>query len=64
VKTLELLPPLVAASDIRPFLVEALRTPVFDSHVIKEITKARKDQIARKLMHLESRRVMVTTDRM
>ncbi|KAG2140140.1 hypothetical protein DEU56DRAFT_798886 [Suillus clintonianus] len=63
VETLQLLPPLVTARDVRPFLQEALRAPIFDSHVIRDIHKARNEQVARKLMLLESRRVRVTDSR-
>jgi hypothetical protein len=49
VETLQLLPPLVTARDVRPFLQEALRAPIFDSHVIRDIHKARSEQVARKL---------------
>jgi hypothetical protein len=64
VETLQLLPPLVTAQDVRTFLIEALRTPIFDAHVIREINKARNDQVARKLMLLETKRVKVTDSRM
>jgi hypothetical protein len=64
VETLQLLPPLVTAHDVRPFLQEALRAPIFDSHVVRDIHKARNEQVARKLMLLESRRVRVTDSRM
>ncbi|KAG2145393.1 uncharacterized protein EDB93DRAFT_1288619 [Suillus bovinus] len=63
VETLQLLPPLVTAHDVRPFLQEALRAPIFDSHVIRNIHKAQNEQVARKLMLLESRRVRVTDSR-
>lgn len=64
VETLQLLPPLVSAQDVRAFLQQALRSPVFDSHVVREVNKTRSEQIARKLMILESRRVKVTDSRM
>ena len=64
VETLQLLPPLVTADDIRPFLIDSLRTPVFDTRVVREISKARNDQLARRLMALQSRRVKVTDSRM
>ena len=64
VETLQLLPPLVSAQDVRAFLQQALRSPVFDSHVVREVNKARSEQVARKLMILESRRVKVTDSRM
>ncbi|KIJ67051.1 hypothetical protein HYDPIDRAFT_174307 [Hydnomerulius pinastri MD-312] len=63
IETLQLLPPLVSAQDVRPFLQQALRAPVFDSCVVKEITHARSEGVARKLMVLESRRVKVTDSR-
>lgn len=63
VETLQLLPPLVSAQDVRAFLQQALRSPVFDSHVVREVNKARSEQVARKLMILESRRVKVTDSR-
>jgi hypothetical protein len=64
VETLQLLPPLVTAQDVRTFLIEALRVPLFDTSVVREINKARNDQAARKLMLLQSKRVKVTDSRM
>ena len=64
VEVLQLLPPLVTARDVQPFLLEALRAPVFDTNVIREIHKARKNQLSRKLMVLQSNRVKVTDSRM
>jgi Vam6/Vps39-like protein vacuolar protein sorting-associated protein 39 len=64
VETIQLLPPLVTTDDIRPFLIEALRTPVFDTRVIREMSKSRNDQLSRRLMALQSRRVKVTDSRM
>ena len=64
VETLQLLPPLVTADDIRPFLIDSLRIPVFDTRVVREINKARNDQLSRRLMALQSRRVKVTDSRM
>jgi len=63
VETLQLLPPLVTADDIRPFLIDSLRTPVFDTRIVREISRARNDQLARRLMALQSRRVKVTDSR-
>ena len=60
---LELVPPLVTAQDIRPFLIDALRAPLFDSHVVRHIHKARSEQVAKKLMSLQSRRVRITDTR-
>ncbi|KAI0067184.1 hypothetical protein BV25DRAFT_1959388 [Artomyces pyxidatus] len=62
-EALQLLPPLVGAQDVRAFLIEALRSPVFDTKVIRDISKARNEQVARKLMYLESNRVKVTDSR-
>lgn len=64
IETLQLLPPLVSTKDIRAFLVEALRAPLFNIRVIREISKTRNDQLARKLMQLEVRRVAITDSRM
>ena len=64
VETLQLLPSLVSAQDVRAFLQQVLRSPVFDSHVVREVNKAWSEQVARKLMILESRRVKVTDSRM
>lgn len=64
VETLQLLPPLVTAQDVRRLLIEALRTPIFDTAVNRYIGKARAELVARKLMVLQSRRVKVTDSRM
>jgi hypothetical protein len=64
IETLQLLPPLVSTEDVRPFLVEALRAPVFDTRVIREINKSRNDQLTNKLTRLEVRRVVVSDSRM
>ncbi|KAF8207076.1 hypothetical protein K438DRAFT_1713917 [Mycena galopus ATCC 62051] len=63
VDTLQLLPPLVTTQDIRTFLIGALRTPVFDTRVIRNLSKARGDQVDRKLMALQTQRVKVTDSR-
>ncbi|KAK0193482.1 vacuolar sorting protein 39 domain 1-domain-containing protein [Armillaria mellea] len=63
VETLKLLPPLVTAEDIRTFLVDALRAPIFDNRVLKGISKARNDQLSRRLMVLQTKRVKVTDSR-
>ncbi|KAF8127072.1 hypothetical protein EV363DRAFT_1518382 [Boletus edulis] len=63
IETLQLLPPLVNAHDVRPFLVQALRAPVFENCVIREVNLARKEDVERQLMQLESRRVKVTDSR-
>ena len=64
VETLQLLPPLVTAHDVQTFLLEALRVPIFDTRVIREINKSRNDQLARELMILQAKRVKVTDSRM
>lgn len=64
VETLKLLPPLVTAQDVRAFLVEALRAPVFDARVVKGISQARNEHLDRRLLALQSRRVKVTDSRM
>ncbi|KAF9007557.1 hypothetical protein BDQ17DRAFT_1350883 [Cyathus striatus] len=62
-ETLDLLPPLVSAEDVRAFLYEALRAPIFDTQVVRNISKARNDQLARRLMLLQTKRVKVTDSR-
>lgn len=64
VETLQILPPLVTAKDVRAFLVEALRTPIFHTRVSREVAKTRTEQVGRKLMYLEAKRVKVTDSRM
>ncbi|KAF8896557.1 vacuolar sorting protein 39 domain 2-domain-containing protein [Infundibulicybe gibba] len=63
VEILELLPPLVAAENIRTFLIGALRAPIFDTHVVRAVSKARDEQLARRLMGLQAKRVKVTDSR-
>ncbi|KZT73130.1 hypothetical protein DAEQUDRAFT_722252 [Daedalea quercina L-15889] len=63
VETLDLLPPLVTARDVQAFLKEALRAPIFDTHVVREVAKARKDEVNRRLTSLQMRRVKVTDSR-
>ncbi|KAF7375244.1 Rab guanyl-nucleotide exchange factor [Mycena sanguinolenta] len=62
-ETSHLLPPLVTTQDIRTFLFGALRAPVFDTRVIRNLSKARGDQVDRKLMALQTQRVKVTDSR-
>ncbi|TFK62037.1 hypothetical protein BDN72DRAFT_933557 [Pluteus cervinus] len=62
-ETLSLLPPLVTAQDVKAFLLEAMRAPIFDMQVAKNISKAHRDNTARKLMVLQTRRVKVTDSR-
>ena len=64
VEALKLLPPLVKTKDLKEFLVDAMRTPVFDTRVIRGISKARNEQVARRLAGLQARRVKVTDSRM
>ncbi|EKM58191.1 uncharacterized protein PHACADRAFT_171437 [Phanerochaete carnosa HHB-10118-sp] len=64
VETLQILPPLVPAQDVQRFLIEALRAPIFDTRVVREVNKARDEQVARRLMYLQSKRVKVTDSRM
>lgn len=52
------------AKDVKEFLVESLRVPRFDARVIREIAKARRDDVATRLMVLEERRVKVVDSRM
>lgn len=63
-ETLKLLPPLVTACDVREFLLESLRAPLFDARIIREVSKARNEQVSRKLAALQARRVKVTDSRM
>jgi len=63
VETLHLLPPMVTAQDLNAFLCEALREPVFDTRVAREIWKARSEQVASKLIGLQTKRVKVTDSR-
>ncbi|KAJ7052608.1 hypothetical protein C8F01DRAFT_1170573 [Mycena amicta] len=63
VATLELLPPLVSTQDVGKFLIKALHAPVFDTRVVKNLSKARGDQVDRLLMSLQTRRVKVTDSR-
>ncbi|KAF8333851.1 hypothetical protein F5887DRAFT_991627 [Amanita rubescens] len=62
-ETLKLLPPLVTACDVREFLLESIRAPLFDARVIREVSKARNEQVSRKLAALQARRVKVTDSR-
>ena len=49
---------------MQAFLVEALRATVFDRKVISSVAKARDEQVARRLMILQAKRVKVTDSRM
>ncbi|THV01026.1 hypothetical protein K435DRAFT_718392 [Dendrothele bispora CBS 962.96] len=63
VEALELLPPMVTIEDIRTFLIEGLKIPKFDTSVTRHIHRARSDQVSRKLLTLQARRVKVTDSR-
>ena len=52
------------ARDVKEFLIESLRVPRFDTRVIREIAKARRDDVATRLMVLEERRVKIVDSRM
>jgi len=62
-QTIQLLPPLVPAGAIQAFLTEALRQPRFDTRLLREVCKARDEELARKLITLQSRRVRVDDTR-
>jgi len=61
--TLDILPPLITAKDVRQFLIEVLRIPTLDSTIQREIWKSRKQSVSEQLGLLESRRVKVTDSR-
>ncbi|KAF8637825.1 hypothetical protein AX16_010742 [Volvariella volvacea WC 439] len=63
VETLELLPPLVTVKDVSAFSLDALRMPIFDTMVMKNVAKAHNDNVARRLMLLQTKRVKVTDSR-
>lgn len=63
-ETLQLLPPLVTAQDVQAFLREALRPPIFDTRVRREVVKAHKEDLELRLMYLQTKRVKVTDSRM
>ena len=52
------------ARDVKEFLIESLRVPRFDTRVIREIAKARRDDVGTRLMVLEERRVKIVDSRM
>ena len=62
--TLDLLPPLCTAQDVRQFLIEVLRIPTFETMVQRELWNSRKQQVSGHLAALESRRVKITDSRM
>ncbi|KIY43844.1 hypothetical protein FISHEDRAFT_67630 [Fistulina hepatica ATCC 64428] len=63
IQTLELLPPLVTAKDVRTFLAASLRSPVMDSRIIRHISKARNEEISHKLVYAQTKRVKITDTR-
>ncbi|TFL04184.1 hypothetical protein BDV98DRAFT_591033 [Pterulicium gracile] len=62
-EALDLIPPLVTVQEVQTFLKDALHAPVFDSRVITEISRARDEQVSRRLMILQSKRVKVVDSR-
>lgn len=63
VETLQLLPPLVTASDLRTFLHTALRAQRVDARIERELWLARSQQADRRVAALHTRRVRVTDSR-
>ena len=63
-QTIKLLPPLVPAGALKEFLVEAVRQPTFDTSVVREVARARSEEVARRLVGLQERRVKVDETRM
>lgn len=63
-QTIQLLPPLVSAGSVKEFLCEALRQPKFDTRVVRNIWKARSEEVSRKLVALQERRVRIDDTRM
>jgi hypothetical protein len=64
VETLQLLPPLITASDVSEYLCEALRSPRIHVRLERELWKARSDQVSQQLMAFESKRVKITEGRL
>ena len=64
-EALALIPPLVTVREVQTFLTAALRrTPLFDSSVVRAVSKARDEAMQRRVMIKESRRVKVVDSRM
>jgi len=64
---LELLPPLVTMQEIRSFLTRTLRDGtrrVHERKVMKSLISARKEEVERVVMGLETKRVRITDQRM
>lgn len=63
-ETIKLLPPLVPAGALKEFLIDAVRQPVFDTRVVREVGKARSEEVARRLVAQQERRVRIDDSRM
>jgi Vam6/Vps39-like protein vacuolar protein sorting-associated protein 39 len=63
-EAIKLLPPMVPAGALKKFLIEAVRQPIFDTRVVREVAKARKEGVERRLVALQERRVKVDDSRM
>ncbi|GJJ08147.1 hypothetical protein Clacol_002355 [Clathrus columnatus] len=63
IETLNLLPPMIPAQDLKAFLKDALREPIFDTRVVREIWNNRDHQISSALVGLQARRVKITDSR-
>jgi hypothetical protein len=64
---LELLPPLVTMEDVQSFFVKTLRDGFAkknEGRVVRSLTRARKEEVERVLMGLQTKRVRVTDQRM
>lgn len=64
---LDLLPPLVSISDVRPFFINTLREEhrrKLEGRVVRQLGKGRKEEVEGMLMGLEVKRVRVTDQRM
>ncbi|KAH7097488.1 hypothetical protein BKA62DRAFT_716172 [Auriculariales sp. MPI-PUGE-AT-0066] len=62
-EAIKLLPPMVAAGSLKEFLVEAVRQPTFDTRVVREVAKSRKEEVERRLVAFQERRVKVDDSR-
>ncbi|XAO26749.1 hypothetical protein I312_105589 [Cryptococcus bacillisporus CA1280] len=63
---LDLLPPLVSISDVRPFFINTLREEhrrKLEGRVVRQLGKGRKEEVEGMLMGLEVKRVRVTDQR-
>lgn len=64
IETLNLLPPMVPTQDLKAFLQESLREPLFDTQVVREIWRSREQHVSSALVGLQARRVKITDSRM